>query len=78
MIERTGPVQPRKLGHVVLGSTDQAATQRFFTDGLGFKVSDEIAGIAQEELSFVVREFFLGGTVRPDESIEVSVERAGS
>lgn len=42
------------------------------------KPDDEIAGIAQEELSFVVREFFLGGTVRPDESIEVSVERAGS
>jgi catechol 2,3-dioxygenase-like lactoylglutathione lyase family enzyme len=45
-IERAGPVQPRKLGHVVLGSPDQAATQRFFTDALGFKVSDEIAGIA--------------------------------
>lgn len=45
-IERPDPVQPRKLGHVVLGSPDQAATQRFFTEGLGFKVSDEIAGIA--------------------------------
>lgn len=40
------PVQPRKLGHVVLGSPDQEATQRFFTDGLGFKVSDSIAGFA--------------------------------
>ncbi len=40
------PVQPRKLGHVVLGSPDQEATQRFFTEGLGFKVSDSIAGIA--------------------------------
>jgi catechol 2,3-dioxygenase-like lactoylglutathione lyase family enzyme len=40
------PVQPRKLGHVVLGSPDQEATQRFFTDGLGFKVSDSIPGIA--------------------------------
>lgn len=39
--EREGSVAPRKLGHVVIGSTDQAATQRFFTDGLGFKVSDE-------------------------------------
>ncbi len=39
-------VQPRKLGHVVLGSTDQATTQRFFTDALGFKISDEIEGIA--------------------------------
>ncbi|WP_262699535.1 MULTISPECIES: VOC family protein [Streptomyces] len=43
---RTGPVRPRKLGHVVVGSVDQAATRRFFTDGLGFKVSDEIAGRA--------------------------------
>jgi len=43
---REGPVQPRKLGHVVLGSTDQMATQRFFTEGLGFKVSDEVPGMA--------------------------------
>lgn len=45
-IERSGPVHPSKLGHVVLGSPDQAATQRFFTEGVGFRVSDEIAGIA--------------------------------
>lgn len=43
---REYPVQPRKLGHVVLGSTDQAATQRFFIEGLGFKVSDEVPGMA--------------------------------
>ena len=43
---RDGPVRPRKLGHVVLGSTDQPATQRFFTDGLGFKISDEVPGLA--------------------------------
>jgi catechol-2,3-dioxygenase len=30
----------------VLGSPDQEATQRFFTDALGFAVSDEITGIA--------------------------------
>jgi catechol 2,3-dioxygenase-like lactoylglutathione lyase family enzyme len=41
---RTGPVRPRKLGHVVMGSTDYEATRRFFTDGLGFKLSDEITG----------------------------------
>ena len=40
------PVRPRKLGHVVLGSTDLAASQRFFIDGIGFKVSDAIAGLA--------------------------------
>jgi catechol 2,3-dioxygenase-like lactoylglutathione lyase family enzyme len=45
-ILRSGRVRPRKLGHVVFGSVDQAATQRFFTDGLGFKVSDEAPGLA--------------------------------
>lgn len=39
---REGPVQPRKLGHVVMGSIDYEATRRFFTEGLGFKLSDEI------------------------------------
>lgn len=45
-VERDGPVQPRKLGHVVLGSPDADTTRRLFIDGLGFKVSDEIAGLA--------------------------------
>lgn len=40
-ILREGPVAPRKLGHVVIGSTDQGATQKFFTEGLGFKISDK-------------------------------------
>lgn len=39
-------VQPRKLGHVVVGSTDQEASNRFFTEGLGFKTSDEVPGLA--------------------------------
>jgi catechol 2,3-dioxygenase-like lactoylglutathione lyase family enzyme len=43
---REGPVWPRKLGHVVLGSTDQEASNRFFTAGLGFKTSDEVPGVA--------------------------------
>lgn len=42
---RAGPVRPRKLGHVVLGSTDLEASQRFFIDGIGFKVSDSIPGL---------------------------------
>lgn len=42
---RDGPVRPRKLGHVVLGTTDLAASQRFFVDGIGFRVSDTIAGV---------------------------------
>lgn len=45
-ISRAGQVRPRKLGHVVIGSTDAAATQKFFIDGLGFKVSDEVPGLA--------------------------------
>jgi len=32
-IERAGRVQPRRLGHVVIGSLDQEASQRFFTEG---------------------------------------------
>jgi catechol-2,3-dioxygenase len=43
---RETPVQPRKLGHVVLGSTDQAGSQRLFTEGLGFKISDTVPGLA--------------------------------
>lgn len=43
---REGPVRPRRLGHVVLGSTDQEHSQRLFTEGLGFKVSDVVPGKA--------------------------------
>ncbi len=43
---REGPVRPRKLGHVVLGSTDQEASQKFFTEGIGFKISDTVPGLA--------------------------------
>ncbi|MEU0685797.1 VOC family protein [Streptomyces uncialis] len=39
---REHPVRPRKLGHVVVGSTDHETTRRFFTDGLGFRTSDAI------------------------------------
>lgn len=41
-ILREGPVQPKKLGHVVAGSVDMPATRRFFTEGLGFKISDAV------------------------------------
>jgi catechol 2,3-dioxygenase-like lactoylglutathione lyase family enzyme len=43
-ILREDPVRPRKLGHVVLGSTDYERTRQFFSDGLGFKTSDHIKG----------------------------------
>ena len=42
---RPDQVRPRKLGHAVLGSTDYAASTAFFTEGLGFKVSDRIKGV---------------------------------
>lgn len=35
-------VRPRRLGHFVLGTTDYDASRRFFIDGLGFKVSDNL------------------------------------
>lgn len=38
--------RPRKLGHVVYGSTDFATSHRFYVEGLGFRVSDEIPGHA--------------------------------
>ena len=44
-IVRTGPVIPRKLGHVVIGTTDFDATTAFFRDGLGFKASDYVKDV---------------------------------
>ena len=45
-ILRERAVRPRKLGHVVVGTTDLAASQRFFIDGIGFKVSDTVKDLA--------------------------------
>lgn len=45
-ILRDQPVRPRKLGHVVLGSTDQEFSQKFFQHGIGLKVSDTVSGLA--------------------------------
>jgi len=45
-ILREGGVHPRKLGHVVIGSTDEESSTRFFTEGLGFKVSDRVPFLA--------------------------------
>jgi catechol 2,3-dioxygenase-like lactoylglutathione lyase family enzyme len=44
---RTGRVRPRRLGHVVVGSTDLDGTYRLFVDALGFKISDEVNGRAR-------------------------------
>lgn len=43
---REGPVRPRKLGHVVVGTTDYAATERFFVEGIGFRTSDRVSDVA--------------------------------
>jgi catechol 2,3-dioxygenase-like lactoylglutathione lyase family enzyme len=45
-ILREQPIRPRKLGHVVIGTPDAEASRRFFVDGIGFKVSDEVRGAA--------------------------------
>ncbi|WP_338892203.1 VOC family protein [Rhodococcus sovatensis] len=37
-------VTPRRLGHIVLGTTNFDTAYTFFTDGLGFKVSDIVKG----------------------------------
>lgn len=46
VLSRSHPVRPLALGHVVIGSVEQESTQRFFTDGIGFKVSDVVPGRA--------------------------------
>lgn len=45
-VMRESRVRPRKLGHVVVGSVDQERSHRFFTEGVGFKVSDTVGGLA--------------------------------
>ncbi len=45
-VTREHQVHPRKLGHVVIGSTDQEASTKFFTEGLGFKISDKVPFLA--------------------------------
>lgn len=39
------PVHPSRLSHLVFGTPDQPATLAFFTDVLGFLISDQIPGI---------------------------------
>ena len=44
--DRPHRARPRKLGHVVIGSTDIDASNRFFVEGIGFKISDSVKGHA--------------------------------
>lgn len=41
---RRGPIRPLRLGHVVIGCSDVHAAMRFFTDGLGMRLSDFVIG----------------------------------
>jgi len=43
---RDQPVRPTNLSHVALASPDHDATIRFFTEGLGFLVSDRLPFVA--------------------------------
>jgi len=38
------PRPPRRLGHVVVGTPKPIETTRFITEGLGFRISDQIGG----------------------------------
>jgi catechol 2,3-dioxygenase-like lactoylglutathione lyase family enzyme len=40
------PVRPRKLGHVVISSTDRETSARFFMEGLGLQLTDEVKHFA--------------------------------
>jgi len=41
---RPEPSPPRRIGHVVFGTTDVAASVAFYREGLGFKLSDTVDG----------------------------------
>jgi catechol 2,3-dioxygenase-like lactoylglutathione lyase family enzyme len=38
--------RPLKLGHVVIGTTELEASQKFFMEGIGFKLSDQVGHAA--------------------------------
>jgi catechol 2,3-dioxygenase-like lactoylglutathione lyase family enzyme len=44
-IFESGPARPRRLGHVLYGTPDLQASQRFLTDVLGFRLTDSSPGI---------------------------------
>ncbi|MGH0037476.1 MAG: VOC family protein [Myxococcota bacterium] len=45
VVGETRPRPPRRLGHVVLGSPDPVGVSRFFLEGIGFRLSDQVAGV---------------------------------
>jgi Glyoxalase/Bleomycin resistance protein/Dioxygenase superfamily len=45
VVTEAAPRPPRRLGHVVLGSPDPLGAAKFFLDGIGFRLSDQVAGL---------------------------------
>lgn len=45
VVTETHARPPRRLGHVVLGSPDPLGTAKFFMEGIGFRMSDLVAGM---------------------------------
>jgi catechol 2,3-dioxygenase-like lactoylglutathione lyase family enzyme len=46
LITETAPRPPRRLGHVVVGTNDILASHKLYTEGIGFRVSDIVGGLA--------------------------------
>lgn len=46
LLTEATPRPPRRLGHIVIGSPDVAASLKFYTEGIGYHVSDIVGGIA--------------------------------
>ena len=46
LLTEATPHPPRRLGHIVVGSPDVAASLKFYTEGIGYRVSDIVGGIA--------------------------------
>lgn len=46
VIVESTPRPPRRLGHFVVGTPEVEKTKQLFVDGLGFRISDIVAGIA--------------------------------
>jgi Glyoxalase/Bleomycin resistance protein/Dioxygenase superfamily len=45
VVTEAAPRPPRRLGHVVLGSPDPLGSAKFFLEGIGLRMSDQVAGL---------------------------------
>jgi hypothetical protein len=45
VVTEATPRPPRRLGHVVLGSPDPLGSAKFFMEGIGFRMSDQVQGL---------------------------------